>query len=225
MQYRFHRVSRHEWIKSNNKLIFLYLFITQTALVILVLRFGPRLYLQHDRGFEYDDDDESDDEEESESEDGDRKYGTVPPEQSIPPATIAQESDISQRNNYEMHQMGGGSQTTNNAASTLNTNNAVRYGSTDVDQNTVAHLLQQDQQRQIERMNQFSNRSNTNDNDNNKNTGPPFLSWLTRMMPGSKERQQPLNPYQEISRDREVVRMMKRKKSMSRMGSRPSFCT
>ena len=81
----------------------------------------------------------------------------------------------------------------------------------------VGQLLQEDQKRQIERMNQLGGSGTSN-------SGPPFLSWLTKLVPG-KERKQPLNPYQEISRDREVMRLMKKKKSLGSVSSRPSFCT
>ena len=177
----------------------------QTALIILVLRFGPRLYLQNDRGFEDDDEEEDEEDEVSESE-NDRKYNKVP-EERIPVQTA----------NYEMHQMGHQSTLCTNDATTLENNNATRYGATDVEQNMVAQLLQEDQRRQVERMNRPAINGNSND-------GSQFLSWLTKLLPG-KERQQPVNPYQEITRDREVMRLMKKKKSMGRMSSRPSFCT
>jgi len=186
-----------------------------TALIILVLRFGPRLYLQNDKGFEDDDEEEDEDEEDEASEsDNDRQYEKIP-EERIPVQT-AGKSEISHRNNYEMHQMGQSTLCTNDTT-TLDNNDATRYGATDVEQNMVARLLQEDQRRQVERMNRLANNGNSND-------GSQFLSWLTKLLPG-KERQQPVNPYQEITRDREVMRLMKKKKSMGRMSSRPSFCT
>ncbi|KAL7528938.1 hypothetical protein ACHAXR_004322 [Thalassiosira sp. AJA248-18] len=185
-----------------------------TALIILVLRFGPRLYLQNDRGFDYDDEDEdeedSDEDDDKDGPDVNRKYNMVP-EERIPSKNI-EKSDTTHSDNYEMHLIGQSI----NDTTTLK-NNSEGYGATDVEQNAVAHLLQEDQKRQTERMSQLG----VGDNPNN---GPPFLSWLTNLLPG-KERQQPLNPYQEISRDREVLRLMKKKKSMSRMSSRPSYST
>ena len=176
-----------------------------------MLRFGPRLYFQHDKGFEYDDDEEEKGEDEDTSDTGDRKHvNNKPVEESIP-----KQSDIGtiQQQHYEMQHMGEVNDTAG-----LKKDTVQQYGSTDIEQNTaaVASLLQQDQlRRQVERVNQLS------DNDDQ-----PFLSWLANLLPGgNKERQQPPNPYQEIHRDREVMKMMKRKKSMSKIKSRPSFCT
>ena len=167
----------------------------------MVLRFGPRLYLQHDRGFDYDDEEEESDEESEADDNG--KYESAP-DKMIPSQNI-------ERSDYEMHH-----RSTTNDTTTLK-NDATRYGATDIEQNTVAQLLQENQRRQSEIANRHGGDENSNDM-------PPFLSWLTQLLPG-KERQQPLNPYQEINRDREIMRMMKKKKSMGRMSSRPSFCT
>ena len=55
--------------------------------------------------------------------------------------------------------------------------------------------------------------------------GNPFLSWFAKMIPG-KDSNWPPNPYQEFARDKEVVLMMKKKKSTLKMSrSGPSFCT
>ena len=166
----------------------------------MVLRFGPRLYLQHDRGFDYDDEEDESDEE---SEADDNEPAAL--DKMIPSQNI-------QRSDYEMHH-----RSTTNDTTTLK-HDATRYGATDIEQNTVTQLLQENQRRQSEIANRHGG------GDNNSNDMPPFLSWLTQLLPG-KERQQPLNPYQEINRDREIMRMMKKKKSMGRMSSRPSFCT
>jgi len=177
-------------------------------LVILVLRFGPRLYFQHDKGFEYDDDDEEEEGDEDTSDTGDRKHVNDEPVEE----TITQSDTTTQPQHYEMQHMGEVNDTAG-----LKKDTVQQYGSTDIEQNTaaVASLLQQDQlRRQVERVN--------SDNDGQ----PSFLSWLANLLPGgNKERQQPPNPYQEIHRDREVMKMMKRKKSMSKIKSRPSFCT
>ena len=177
-----------------------------------MLRFGPRLYFQHDKGFEYDDEEEEEGEDEDTSDTGDRKHVNDEPVEE----TIPKQSDTGtiQQQHYEMQHMGEVNDTAG-----LKKDTVQQYGSTDIEQNTaaVASLLQQDQlRRQVERVNQLS------DNDGQ----PSFLSWLANLLPGgNKERQQPPNPYQEIHRDREVMKMMKRKKSMSKIKSRPSFCT
>mmetsp|Transcript_23912 Transcript_23912/g.51640 ORF Transcript_23912/g.51640 Transcript_23912/m.51640 type:complete len:718 (-) Transcript_23912:136-2289(-) len=177
--------------------------IYSTALIILVLRFGPRLYLQNDRGFEDDDEEEEDEEDDEEIEDvDDRKYGKAL-EEAIPTHYIG-------HSNFEMHHMDHST----NDTTTLKTD-AAKYGAIDIEENTVVQLLQQDQRRQVERLNRVGG--------GDRSTAGP-LSWLTKLLPG-KERRQPLNPYQAITRDREVMRMMKKKKSMSKMNSRPSFCT
>jgi len=173
--------------------------------------------LQTDRGFDHDEEEEEDVEEEeeedldNESVNNNKLYGNIPKDGVVTQTT--QKSGITHRNNYEMHEITG--QSTKDAA--ILRNKTAGYGATDIEQNMVAHILQEDQRRQIERMNRI-------DGNDNNSSGNPVLSWLTKCVPG-KERQQPLNPYQEISRDREVMRMMKKKKSMSRMSSRPSFCT
>lgn len=175
-----------------------------TALVIVVLRFGPRLYFQNDRGFEDDEEDEEEEEADASNHDtGDAKYNSFPEE-----ATQAQDNNDAQTHGYEMQH-----KSTNDT--TALSGDSARYGSTDIEQNTVAELLQQEQRRQIERMSQFGGEGRGDD-------GP--LSWLTKLLPG-KGRQQPLNPYQEITRDREIMRLLKKKRSMNKMSSRPSFCT
>jgi uncharacterized membrane protein YhiD involved in acid resistance len=183
-----------------------------TALVILVLRFGPRLYLASDKGFEDDEEELTDDEDEYEKEsDRHRDYN-----QNI--AVNSSEDDTrSPSQSYEMRQ-GGRRQDT----AALKTHETEGYGATTniEEEHLVARLLQAEQQRQIERLN---SRSQTLKNQLGDSDSHPF-SWLTRMLSG-KQRQQPHNPYQEIYNDREVMRMIKKKKSMSSMKSRPSFCT
>ena len=183
-------------------------------MVILVLRFGPRLYLQNDRGFDYDDDEDEENDDEivdDDSADNNEMYDNFPEDRI--PAQSSEKSRITHRNNYEMHEITDQSK---KDTSTLK-NKTAGYGATDIEQNMVGQLLQEDQKRQIERMNQLGGSGTSN-------SGPPFLSWLTKLVPG-KERKQPLNPYQEISRDREVMRLMKKKKSLGSVSSRPSFCT
>lgn len=179
-----------------------------TALIILVLRFGPRLYLQNDKGFEEDEEEEY--EEECES-DVDGKYDTAPQDKVLG-QTADEKSGISRRqNNYEMHQM---SPSTNDTT-TLNKNEATKYGATDVEQHsTVAALLLEDHRRKVEKMNRLAA--------DNSSAGSEFVSWLINLLPGRGGRQQPTNPYQG---DREVMRMLKRKKSTTNMTKRPSFCT
>ena len=204
---------------------------TKTALVILVLRFGPRLYLQHDKGFEYDEDDEEEDDEDDDYEDivddehrnGDenRKYANaVPEETAIPTTEIPDKTTVTQRHNYEMHHI---NDSTNDTTALIK--DETKYGAIDIEQNTtttVAQLLQQNQKRQMERMQRLEQSvlqpPPTED-------VPPFLSWLANLLPGGNKRRQPPNPYQELSRDREVMKMMKKKKSMKKMKSSPSFCT
>jgi len=188
-----------------------------TALIIIVLRFGPRLYLQNDRGFEDDDEDEDEDEDEDDEEeeysesDNDANYRKSSDQ-------MEETSGMSQRPNYEMHLMGG--QSTNNDTTTLKNNDATKYGAIDVEQNPSARLLHGDQMRHVERMNRLAT--------HNSNQGPQFLSWVTKWLPGKERQQQyPINnPYRAGSRDREVMRsFIQKKKSMERMSSRPSFCT
>mmetsp|Transcript_9059 Transcript_9059/g.19539 ORF Transcript_9059/g.19539 Transcript_9059/m.19539 type:complete len:111 (+) Transcript_9059:511-843(+) len=110
-----------------------------------------------------------------------------------------------------MHQM---SPSTNDTT-TLNKNEATKYGATDVEQqNTVAALLLEDHRRKVEKMNRLAA--------DNSSAGTEFVSWLINLLPGRGGRQQPTNPYQG---DREVMRMLKRKKSATKMTKRPSFCT
>mmetsp|Transcript_47827 Transcript_47827/g.101609 ORF Transcript_47827/g.101609 Transcript_47827/m.101609 type:complete len:115 (+) Transcript_47827:376-720(+) len=114
-----------------------------------------------------------------------------------------------------MHHMGPPT----NDTTTLRNNEAARYGATDVEQNTVGAMLREHQRRQVERMKQMNVGGNSSGGETR------FLSRLTNLLPGRGGRQQPFNPYQEITSDREVMRLMKRKKSMGKMSSRPSFCT
>ena len=187
-----------------------------TALVILVLRFGPRLYFQSDRGFADDEYEEESDDEDSDAEECANFQKETP---SQPNHEVALESGAaSLGQQYEMHELSKDSQMTE-------TKKDKGYGSSDErgKDKTVAQLLQENQIRQLHRLNQTQatnnsqQRSNSNDN--------PFLAWLGKLIPGNKDRHQPENPYQEFSRDREIMRMMKKKKSMGRMSSRPSFCT
>lgn len=169
-----------------------------TALVVLVLRFGPRLYLASDRGFEDDEEEFTDYDDEYEKE-------------------LERHPDQSQ-NTVDSE----GRRRQDTAA--LKTHETEGYGATTniEEEHLVAHLLQAEQQRQIERLNSRSQalKNHLGDSDSH-----PF-AWLTKMLSGKgKQRQQPHNPYQEIYNDREVMRMIKKKKSMSSMKSRPSFCT
>ena len=197
-------------------------------MVILVLRFGPRLYLQHDKGFEYDDDEEDEDDDyedivDDEHRNGDenRKYNAVPEETAIPTTKITDKTTVTQRHNYEMHHMGDSTNDT-----TALVKDETKYGAMDIEEQnattTVAQLLQQNQNRQMERMQRLEQSVHQPQPTEDV---PPFLSWLANLLPGGNKRRQPPNPYQELSRDREVMKMMKRKKSMKKMKSSPSFCT
>lgn len=187
-----------------------------TALVILVLRFGPRLYFQSDRGFADDEYEEESDDEDSDAEECANFQKETPSQPNHEVALESGAATLGQQ--YEMHELSKDSQMTE-------AKKDKGYGSTDERGNdkTVAQLLQENQIRQLHRLNQTQatnnsqQRSNSNDN--------PFLAWLGKLLPGNKDRHQPENPYQEFSRDREIMRMMKKKKSMGRMSSRPSFCT
>ena len=179
-----------------------------TALVILVLRYGPRLYLASDKGFE-DDDDELTDEEDGDDKnnDPDRCHDYNQP---VGNDTVSENKD-SPSQNHAMRQR--------QDTAALKRDEKERYGATaDIEVNSVAHLLQKEQQRQIERL-----------NSRNKTLGssqPPFFSWLENTISGKAQgRQRPQNPYQELYNDREVMRMLKRKKSLGSLKSRPSFCT
>ena len=175
-----------------------------TALVILVLRFGPRLYLASDKGFE-------DDEEEEFTDDEDEDYCSQ--------NSANNRSEDCTRppcKNYEIHQV------ERQDTTALKTQGMDGYGATNIEENTVAHLLQAEQQRQIERL---SIHRQARNNESGESDSHPF-SWLTKLLPGKgKNRQQLHNPYQEILKDREVMRLIKKKKSMCSLKSRPSFCT
>jgi putative Mg2+ transporter-C (MgtC) family protein len=181
-----------------------------TALVILVLRFGPRLYLASDKGFE-DEEEESDEEED--------------------------EIDYDYDHNQEPHEVRNNSEVDNNATQhspsyemqlrqdteALKRDEKDSYGATSMEVDSVAHLLMQEQQRQIERL---SSHRQALDNDIGEGARTPFFGWLGNLISGNtKDRQQPHNPYREIYKDREVMKMIKKKKSLSTIKSRPSFCT
>ena len=185
----------------------------------MVLRFGPRLYFQDDNGFEDDDNEDYEDEEvDNKNEtDDDRKYHEIPESERVSANSnqdIA-DSGITHRHNYEMNDMSHASE---NATTLVSDRRG--YGATDLytEENVVARLLEEDQRRQFDKLNHMQSRHNTNN-------GPPFLSWLSKLIPGKRESQRPLNPYQMLTRDHDVVRLMKKKKSLGRMTSRPSFCT
>lgn len=193
-------------------------------MVILVLRFGPRLYFQNDKGFEHDE--EEDDYEEDDDSEGihEGDYGEIPEKERMPTVddqSVA-ESGIKHRHDSEMEMHDMDHSTIKPAAAVKCESKG--YGSTDayVEDNAVARLLQQDQKRQLERLNKTQTMLSGSEHMNNAHS---FFTWLGKFMPGKKERQQPLNPYQALSRDRDIVRLMKKKKSMGRMSSRPSFCT
>ncbi len=175
-----------------------------TALVILVLRFGPRLYLSSDKGFE-DDEEEFTDEEEEDEIDCHPEYSHENSENVTQPPS----------QNYEMSQVERQQDT-----AALNMQGMEGYGATNIEDNTVARLLQAEQQRHIERLK--SSQAEIKSEESNSHP----LAWLTKLLPGKgKNRQQPHNPYQEILKDREVMRLIKKKKSMGSLKSRPSFRT
>lgn len=184
-----------------------------TALVILVLRFGPRLYLASDKGFE-DEEEESDEESDEEEDEIDYDYDHN------------QEHDV--RNNSEVD---------NNATQSpiyemqlrqdteaLKRDEKDSYGAMSMEVDSVAHLLMQEQQRQIERLS--SHRQTLGSDLGEGAHSNPFFGWLGNLISGNKkDRQQPHNPYREVYNDREVMKMIKKKKSLSTIKSRPSFCT
>lgn len=178
-----------------------------TALVILVLRFGPRLYLASDKGFEEDEEEESDEEEDEIDNDYDHN----------------QESD-DVRNNSEVDKNATQSPSYEmqlRDTEALKRDEKDSYGATSMEVDSIAHLLMQEQQRQVERLN--SQRGNDLGEGAHSN---PFFGWLGNLISeNKKDRQQPHNPYREIYNDREVMKMIKKKKSMSTIKSRPSFCT
>ena len=168
--------------------------------------------MQHDRGFEDDSDGEDEDEDEEESEEENSRKDANVSEQNNPAHDI-EKTEITPSLNYEMHQIGINDTTTMKRDTTT-------YGATDVEQNIAAQILQHDR-----RYSETLNRLGGNDSDRvNDDLPHKFLSWLTSLLPG-RERQQPLNPYQEITRDKEVMRLMKKKKLRRSINSRPSFCT
>lgn len=118
--------------------------------------------------------------------------------------------------NYEMRQ-GGRRQDT----AALKTYGMEGYGATTTEEQSVARLLQAEQQSQIEILN--SRRSQALNNQLQSDSHP--FSWLTKILSAKGKQKQPHNPYQEICNDREVMRMLKRKKSMGSLKSRPRFCT
>ncbi len=177
-------------------------------MVILVLRFGPRLYFQHDRGFDYEeDDDEYDDDDDK----GDGNIGDELTRESMPKVSHHDDGESGLRHrpsNYEMHQIGESTQ-----------NVAKGYGSTDsrTEEDIVAQLLQEERRRQLDRLNNTQSRLDSSVSQS--------TSWLSKLLPWKKERAQPENPYHALMRDRDLLRLMSKKKSMNKMNSRPSFCT
>jgi len=187
------------------------------ALVILVLRFGPRLYLQNDRGFEDDDGEEEDEKEDGEEDIIDEKnYG-----KSAVPTHAKEDTRIIQNvSTFETHKMGHAT----NDATALKTD-AAKYGAVDIEGGLFS-LYQQDERRQPERLNRLGGNDSRPSTDDGRQSGN--ITWLTKLLVG-KGRQPPPNPYQEVTRNREVMRIMmrkmKKKKNLGNLDSRPSFCT
>jgi hypothetical protein len=152
-------------------------------LIIIVLRFGPRLYFQRDRGFEDDDDD-------TESEGND---------------SIDEQNNNAAGNNLD--------------AGNLELSYVMKYGATDPEQGeseAVGLLLQEGLR---------DRNANATQNRASWSKDNPFISWLTKLNP-IKDRNQPPNPYKELTADQEVMRLITRKKSMMKKAkSGVSFCT
>ncbi|KAL7456942.1 hypothetical protein ACHAWC_010969 [Mediolabrus comicus] len=181
-----------------------------TALVILVLRFGPRLYLASDKGFE-------DEEEESDEEEDEIDYDY---DHSQEPHDVRNNSEVdknaTQSPSYEMQ--------LRQDTEALKADEKDSYGATSMEVDSVAHLLMQEQQRQVERLGSHRQASGNDADEGVRST--PFFGWIGSLISGDKkDRQQPHNPYREIYKDREVMKMIKKKKSLSTIKSRPSFCT
>lgn len=171
----------------------------QTALIIIVLRFGPRLYFQNDRGFEYDD------------------YDTTLQEDGL----VEQNAGDLEGKKIAMNEESATLDATNVELSTAGKD----YGAIDsrerAETNKVALLSQENllvHESRVDSDNATKNRvGQSKDN--------PYLSWFAKLIPG-KDSNWPPNPYQEYARDKEVVLMMKKKRSTLKMSrSGPSFCT
>ncbi|KAL7524943.1 hypothetical protein ACHAWF_001141, partial [Thalassiosira exigua] len=181
-----------------------------TALVILVLRFGPRLYLQHDKGFDYDEDEEEEDEDEDTEIESNGDNG----------------SGRETRSKEDGSQLEMGQRASEHATTTLKTDRA-KYGATDIEQDEVERLLQGDRRSALERVDQLGSSrpliyqpgSSTHSQEE-----PRLLSWLTRLVPG-RGVPQPENPYRDVAQYRDIMRSMREKKSMRSVSSRPSFVT
>ena len=171
----------------------------QTALIIIVLRFGPRLYFQNDRGFEYDDDD-----------------------------STLQENSIVEQNTGDL---GGKKIAMNEESAALDAMNVELstagkgYGATD-----SRERAETDKAALLSQENLLVHESRV-DSDYatqyrvGQSKGNLILSWFAKLIPG-KDSNWPPNPYQELARDKDVVLMMKKKKSTLKMSrSGPSFCT
>jgi uncharacterized membrane protein YhiD involved in acid resistance len=172
-----------------------------TALITIVLRFGPRLYFQNDKGFEDDDDLESEDREEC--------------------SVNGQTSGHVRYTEKSIHQQ----ELTNLGLRNIELNDVRRcYGSTDTEKG-----IEYETQALLSRENQGSldytidgtkaTRSICDQCKDNR-----FLSLLMKLVP-SKERSRPPNPFQEHSNDKDIKRLIMKRKSMKKTKSGVSFCT
>jgi hypothetical protein len=143
--------------------------LSQTALITIVLRFGPRLYFQNDNGFDDDDD-------ESEHDEGD----------SVDPSvnSAGREEQI-MRTNF----------TSPNTTRVELNDTTKKYGATDtevgLDLETMA-LLEQETTYNHQDRTESAHLSSRTDGPCKDNK---FFSWLMKLIP-TKVRQ-PMNPYQE----------------------------
>eukprot|EP00804_Cyclotella_cryptica_P028976 CCRYP_012392-RB/>CCRYP_012392-RB protein AED:0.50 eAED:0.37 QI:0/0/0/1/0.75/0.8/5/0/260 len=170
-----------------------------TALIIIVLRFGPRLYFQNDRGFEYDDDDSTlqgnSFDEQNTGDQGGKKMTT----DGEPTAVSATNLDL------------------------INAGNG--YGATDSGEDVETEEKSVPLQESPIVGESKGNSNYAKENRVGQSKWNPFISLFVKLLP-AKESNCPPNPYKEFSRDKEVMRMIMKKKSTLKMSrSGPSFCT
>lgn len=164
-------------------------------MITIVLRFGPRLYFQNDRGFE--DDADSAEEEDSES----SKCRTNQKGENV---ALQRELTNLNISSVELNDMRN------------------RYGATDaeigLDLETVTLLGKENRNSVDNRADKTTQRKVSLCKENK------FLSWLIKLVP-SKAQTRPLNPYQEYENDKHIKRYIMKKKSMQKSKSGVNFCT
>lgn len=171
--------------------------LSQTALITIVLRFGPRLYFQNDSGFNEDDD-------ESEQHDEDS---------ADPSVNSAGREKLTMRTEL----------TSLNAKRVELNDTSTKYGSTDAEVGLEIETMTS-LEHKIDHQGSRAKIAHVTSNTGGPCKDNKLFSWLIKLIP-FKVRQQPLNPYQEQINDGEIKRLITRKKTMKKSKSHVSFCT